>query len=368
MQPFKVAIPQTELDDLKRRLEHTRWPDELPGMEGKYGVSLRQVQRLVDYWRMDYNWREHEAHINRYPQFTTEIDGQTIHFLHVISLEPEALPLILTHGWPNTVIEYLEVIGPLTNPSAHDAPGRQAFHLVIPSLPGFGFSGPTREPGWDKYRIARAWKTLMARLGYTHYGAHGNDVGSNVSPELGRADSEHVIGVHVTQIFSFPSGDPAEFARLSETDVQRAQELQTFWREQGAFNLLQSSQPQTIATALADSPAGLLTWMEQLFGEAVSDDYALTNASIYWLTNTAASSARLYYEDMHSSEKPTAQTMVPLGLASFAWDFKSIRGFAERDHANIVQWNEYDRGSHYAAHDAPDLLLEDIRAFFERLR
>jgi epoxide hydrolase len=210
VQPFRVEIAQADLDDLQARLAQVRWPDELPGVEWAYGVPLDYVRELVDYWRTGYDWRAHEARLNGHPQFTTTIDGQQVHFLHVRSPEADALPLICTHGWPMSVFEYLELIGPLTDPGAHGGDASDAFHLVIPSIPGVAFSGPTTEPGWDNRRIARAWVELMERLGYERYGAHGNDGGSQISPEVGRYDPERIVGVHVTQLFSFPSGDPAE--------------------------------------------------------------------------------------------------------------------------------------------------------------
>jgi epoxide hydrolase len=368
VKPFRVNILQEELDDLQERLARTRWTDELPDVGWDYGVSLDYVKGLVEYWRSGYDWRAWEARLNEYPQFTTTIDGQNIHFLHVRSSEPGATPLILTHGWPMSVVEYMDVIGPLTDPRSHDGDPADAFHLVIPSLPGFGFSGPTTERGWNRYRTARAWAELMRRLGYDRYGAHGNDAGSQISPEVGRFDPEHVVGVHVTQIFSFPSGDPAELEGLSEEDLGKVRFLQWFWESMGAYNMLQSSAPQTLAHALADSPAGQLAWSGQLFGDAVSADYVLTNVMIYWLTNTAASAARFYYEDAHAEDVPAEPTTVPLGLANFVNDFQSIRPFAERDHKNIVQWSEFDRGDHHAPHTAPDLLIDDMRKFFRRLR
>lgn len=367
IRPFHIDTPQAALDDLADRLARTRWTTELPGVGSDYGVPLERVQNLVDYWRTSYDWRTWESRLNEYPQFTTEIDGQTIHFLHVRSPEPDATPLILTHGWPMSVVEYLDVIGPLSDPRSYGGDPRDAFHLVIPSVPGFGYSSPTTERGWSRYRVARAWAELMRRLGYDSYGAHGNDGGSLISPEVGRIDGDHVIGVHVTQIFSFPSGDPAEFANLSEEDLKKVEFLQWFWENMGAFNKLQSSAPQTLAHALADSPVGQLAWNAQLFGDAVSRDYVLTNVMIYWLTNTAASSARFYYEDAHA-EAPTEPTTVPIGLANFADDFQSIRPFAARDHKNIVWWNTYDTGGHYAAHQVPDILVNDIRGFFRLLR
>jgi pimeloyl-ACP methyl ester carboxylesterase len=367
IRPFRIDIPQAALDDLRGRLARTHWADELPGVGWNYGVPLNYVRRLADYWRTGYDWRAWEARLNTYPQFTTEIDGQNIHFLHVRSPEPGAFPLILTHGWPGSIVEYLNVIGPLSDPRAHGGDPADAFHLVIPSLPGFGFSGPTHETGWNRYRTARAWAELMARLGYTRYGAVGNDAGSLVSPELGRIDPEHVVGLHVTQIFSFPSGDPAELADLTPEEQHELETLQWFYQNKMSFNTLMSQQPQTLAYALLDSPVGLLAWNAQLLGEDLDDDFALTNVMLYWLTGTAGSAARFYYEDAHAAEKPTEPTSVPIGVAAFGGDFSGIRRFAHRDHKNIISWNVYDHGGHFAAHKVPDLLVGDVRGFFHRL-
>src|SRR5579859_5625127 len=241
IRPFCVSIPQPDLDDLQARLARTRWADELPPAPAtgeprnspvppgwEYGVPVEYVQRLVARWRDGYDWRAWEARINAQPQFTTEIDGQNIHFLHVRSPEPAATPLVLTHGWPNSCVEYLDLIGPLSDPRSHGGDPADAFHLVIPDLPGFAFSGPTREPGWDVVRTAAAWVELMRRLGYERFGAHGNDAGALVSPEVGRLAPERVIGVHVTQLFSFPSGDPAELAGLTPEEMGQLQFLQAF--------------------------------------------------------------------------------------------------------------------------------------------
>jgi epoxide hydrolase len=365
---FTIAIPQANLDDLRERLARTRWPDELPGVGWNYGVPLDYVKQLVAYWQTGYDWRAWEAKLNAYPQFTTDIDGQNIHFLHVRSPEPNAFPLILTHGWPGSVVEYLDIIGPLTNPRAHGGDPADAFHLVIPSLPGFGFSGPTHETGWNRYRTAKAWATLMARLGCARYGAVGNDAGSFVNPELGRIDPEHVVGVHVTQIFSFPSGDPAELADLTAEEQRELETLQWFYQNKMSFNTLMSQQPQTLAFALLDSPVGLLAWNGQLLGEDLDDDFALTNVMLYWLTGTAGSAARFYYEDAHATDRPTEPTTIPIGVAAFGGDFSGIRRFAHRDHKNIVSWNVYDRGGHFAAHKVPDLLVGDVRGFFRGVR
>ena len=374
IRPYRIEIPQSDLDDLHGRLARTRWTDRAPGGEDGYGVGLGFVQRLAEYWRTGYDWRAWEARLNAYPQFVADIDGQNIHFLHVRSPEPDAFPLILTHGWPGSIVEFLDLIDPLTDPRAHGGDPADAFHLVIPSIPGFAFSGPTTDPGWGTARTARAWAQLMRRLGYARYGAHGNDGGSMISPEVGRVDGDHVAGVHVTQIFSFPSGDPAEFADLSAEDAAALQTLQWFYENKFSFNQLHSQQPQTLAHALADSPAGLLAWNSQLFtpdttgAKGLDDDFVLTNISIYWFTNTAGSSIRFYYENA-KVRAATEPTTTPIGLASFEGDFQSIRRFAQRDHHNITQWHTYDApGGHYAAHVEPELMTEDIAGFFRALR
>ncbi len=369
IQPFRVDIAQADLDDLDERLARVRWPDEPPGAEWSYGVPLGYVRELVDHWRTAYDWRAQEACINEHPQFTTTIDGQCVHFLHVRSPVPGALPLLCTHGWPMSVIEYLDVVGPLTDPGAHGGDPADAFDLVIPSLPGVAFSGPTHDRGWGTHRTARAWVELMSRLGYDRYGVHGNDAGSLVSPEVGRHAPDRVVGVHVTQLFSFPSGDPAEFADLSAEDMAAMAFLEQFSAGGGlAYNQYQSAQPQTLAYALQDSPAGWLAWVTQLFQQFVDRDYIITNAAIYWVTGTIASSIRRYYEDAHAGDVPTEPTTVPTGVAIFAEDFRSIRKFADRDHANIVRWTSYHRGGHFSPHVAPDLLVPDIQAFFRDLR
>ncbi|WP_026414090.1 epoxide hydrolase family protein [Actinomadura oligospora] len=382
--PFRIDVPPSELDDLRDRLARTRWADELPEAEvtdgvqkgvaqpgWEYGVPGSYVRPLVNRWLEKYDWRKWEAKINAFPQFTTEIDGQLVHFLHVRSPEPDATPLILTHGWPNTFLEYVDMIGPLTDPRAHGGDPSDAFHVVIPSIPGFGFSGPTRTRGWNAARVASAWAELMARLGYDRYGAHGNDAGAIVSPILGEMHKDRVVGVHVNQIFSFPKGEPGEFDGLTPEEIGSLQFGQAFV-EHAIHDRSQAAQPQTLAHALSDSPAGQLAWIGQLFGDALTPDEVLTNATIYWLTNTSASSARFYYENRdwfatHAGESQGERTTIPLGLASFAYDFRPVRKFAERDNANIVHWNTYDKGGHWAAHDATDLLTDDIRQFFRTL-
>jgi pimeloyl-ACP methyl ester carboxylesterase len=367
IRPFRIDVPQEDLDDLQARLERTRFPDELPDAEWRYGVPVAYVRDLAERWRTSFDWRKVEARLNEFPQFTTQIDGQNIHFLHVRSPEPDAFPVIATHGWPGSFVEFLDVIGPLTDPRSHGGDPADALHLVIPSLPGFAFSGPTHEAGWDRYRTARAWAELMRRLSYERYGTIGNDAGAFVAPEVGRADPDHVAGVHVTQIFSFPSGDPAEMEGLSEADQAALQHLQWFWEEMGAYNRMQASKPQNLAFALADSPAGQIAWSGQLFGDDVDPDFILTNVSIYWFTRTTASSMRFYYEDEHA-DHTREPSPVPIGLANFKGDFQSLRRFSERDYPNILSWNVYDSGGHYGAHQEPELFVEDARAFFRQVR
>jgi pimeloyl-ACP methyl ester carboxylesterase len=290
-----------------------------------------------------------------------------VHFFHVRSPEPDAFPLIMTHGWPGSVMEFIDVMGALSDPRANGGDAADAFHLVVPSIPGYGFSGPTREKGWTNARISRAWAELMRRLGYDRYGAVGNDAGSMISPELGRIDPDHVVGVHVTQIFSFPSGDPAEMADLTADEMAQLGTLQWFYENKFSFNTLMAQQPQTLGYAVNDSPVGLLAWNGQLLGEGMDPDFALTTVMTYWLTGTATSAARLYYENAHA-DRPTEPTTKPTAVAGFAGDFYGIRRFADRDHSNIVRWNTYDHGGHFAAHKAGDLYTTDIREFYRDLR
>jgi pimeloyl-ACP methyl ester carboxylesterase len=372
--PYRINVPQDRLDDLHRRLAQTRWPDTVPGTGWEAGVPLDYLKDLADYWRTKYDWRAHEARLNEFPQFTTILDGQPVHFMHVRSPSPVALPLLLTHGWPGSVVEFLKVIGPLTDPARHGGDPADAFHVVAPSLPGFGFSSPLAGPGWGTARVARAWASLMSRLGYQRYGAQGGDTGAIVSPQVGRVDPDHVIGVHVNNLIAFPSGplsglDPADQARL---------ELMTTWgQDMSGYAILQSTRPQTIAYALTDSPVGQLAWIVEKFKEwtdpdaalpedAVDRDLILTDVSVYWLTGTAGSAARIYYEDARSWGQAAERSPVPTGVAVFPNDV-TIRPLAERDH-HVVHWSEFSRGGHFAALEAPDLLVDDIRTFFRGLR
>ncbi|RFU40039.1 epoxide hydrolase [Actinomadura logoneensis] len=337
--PYRVDVPQSALDDLAERLDRAKLDE----------VGAERLDGLLDRWRDGYDWRVWESRINAHPQFTTEIDGLDVHFLHVRSPRPDAFPLILSHGWPGSVVEFLDLLVPL----AAD------FHLVVPSLPGFGFSGPA--DGWDRHRTARAWAELMRRLGYDRYGAVGNDLGSTVSLELGRTAADHVTGVLVTQIFSMPAGADEP---LTEDDADRLAHSQRFIQRHGAYLRLHATRPDLLAPALTDSPVGLAAWNAQLL-DAVDPDFALTNITLYWLTGTGASSIRFYAHDARAVH-PTTPTTTPVALSEYTGDyFRSVRRYASRDHSAIVSWTTHPGGGHFAAHQAPDALLNDIRAFFE---
>jgi epoxide hydrolase len=376
VEAFRIDVPQADLDDLRGRLARTRWPDQLPGVGWDYGIPLDYVQELAEYWRTGYDWRVHEEKLNAFPQFTTVIDGQRVHFLHVRSGVPDAMPLVITHGWPGSIAEFMEVIGPLTDPVAHGGDPVDAFHLVVPSIPGFGFSGPTADRGWNVRRIARAWDELMRRLGYQRYGAQGGDWGSTISRELGLIAPGHLIGVHLNMLFTpvIPDDD----ADLTDDERERLDRLRSFRATGSGYAAIQSTRPQTLAYGLTDSPAGQLAWIVEKFGEwtddglpheAVDRDQLLTNVMLYWLTGTAGSSARLYYEAARSrgTGQPETST-VPTGLAVFPREIaRPVRRFAERSN-NIVHWSELDRGGHFPAMEAPELLVPDVREFFRKLR
>lgn len=381
IKPFTISIPQADLDDLRERLARTRWPDELPGVGWSRGVPLGYLKELAKYWGAGYDWRAWEDKLNAFPQFTTEIDGQNIHFLHMRSPEPNALPLILTHGWPGSIVEFLDVIGPLTDPRAHGGDPADAFDVVIPSIPGFGFSGPTHEAGWNTTRVAGVWAELMRGLGYERYGAQGGDMGALIAPDLGRIDPSHVVGVHVNAatygFIPFGPVDPDELATFTDTEKLRLERLNRFLTDGNGYFQIQATRPQTLAYGLTDSPAGQLAWIAEKFNEwtypgtelpqqVIDCDRMLTNVMLYWLTGTAGSSGRMYYENMHVSSWGQQPGATPTGVAVFAEDV-AIRRYAERAN-NIVHWSEFDRGGHFAALEAPDLLVGDISQFFRGLR
>jgi pimeloyl-ACP methyl ester carboxylesterase len=380
IEEFRISIPRADLDDLADRLARTRWPASLPGTAWERGVPVGYLRELAEYWRHGFDWRAAEARLNSYPQYTTEIDGQKIHFLHVRSPEPNATPLLLIHGWPGSILEFLHVIGPLSDPRGHGDRDAPAFDLVIPSLPGFGFSGPVTEPGWNSRRIAAAFAELMRRLGYERYGAQGGDFGAFVAPDLGRVDAEHLVGVHVNAATMgfVPFGDipEAELATFTPTEKERLQRMQNYLTEGNGYFQIQSTRPQTLSYGLTDSPAGQLAWIVEKFKEwtnsghalpedAISWEEILTDVSVYWFTGTAGSAANVtYYESMHSGDWPYLSG-VPTGVAVFAEDI-AIRRYAEQAN-NIVHWSDFETGGHFAALETPDLLVQDVRAFFAPL-
>ncbi len=378
LRPYRINVPQADIDDLRDRLARTRWAPGLPGTGWERGVPAGYLRELAAYWASEYDWRAQEAALNAIPQFITTIDGADLHFLHVRSAEPDATPLMLLHGWPGSVVEFLDVIGPLTDPAAHGGDRADAFHLVIPSLPGYGFSGPLTETGWTDGRAAAALAELMARLGYTRYGVQGGDVGAFIAPLMGRAAPDRVIGVHVNALVTFPSGDPANMAALTEAERERLGAMQQWQQRSGAYLQLQGTRPQTIGQSLTDSPSGLLAWIVEKFQEwtdpaaqlpddAVDRDRILTDVSIYWFTSTAASAAHTYYERFNDPAMwaPRPRSAVPTAVAVFTTDL-SIRPFADKV-SNVVRWSEFDRGGHFAALEAPDLLTADVREFFRSL-
>ncbi|WP_223291216.1 epoxide hydrolase family protein [Streptomyces avicenniae] len=354
IKPFRIDVPQADLDDLADRLSRTRWPNELTDAGWDYGFPLARLKELAEHWRTRYDWRAQEARLNELPHFTTEIEGQDIHFVHVRSPRPDALALILTHGWPGSFLEFLDVIEPLS----------RDFHLVIPSIPGFGFSGPTHERGWDVTRVARAWAELMDRLGYERYGAQGGDFGSGISTALGSVAPERVVGVHVNYLPTRPAPDAD--VTLTAAEEARLDTVRRLMANRPPYQALQATTPQTLGYALTDSPVGQLAWIAERFaqwtdpGTPVPDERILTDVSLYWLTATAASSARLTRE----STRGGGGCPVPLGVAVFAHDITlSVRPLAERLY-DIRHWSEFERGGHFAAMEVPELFAGDVRDFF----
>lgn len=362
---FRVEVPESDLDDLRRRLQATRWPNEAPADPWEQGTPLRYLQDLVGYWADGYDWRKAEARLNSYPQLTTEVEAQRIHFLHVPSPHPGALPLVLSHGWPGSVVEFLDCIDPLVNPE--DA--RDAFSLVIPSLPGYAFSGPTTSPGWTPRRIGAAFATVMERLGYERYGVQGGDWGSVVSANMADLHPERVVGLHVN-FLRLPAPEGAAVHPPAER----------FARTGSGYQQIQSTKPQTIGYLLDDSPAGLAGWIVEKFREwsdcggdperSFTKDQLLTNVMVYWVTRTATSAARLYWEMRRAGRAtlPQQPVRVPTGVANFPAEIaRTERAWAERRY-NIVHWSEHPRGGHFAAMEVPDLFVEDVRTFFRPLR
>jgi pimeloyl-ACP methyl ester carboxylesterase len=408
IRPFNVDIPEEELAELRRRIAAARWPSkELVG-DASQGVQLATLQELARYWATDYDWRKAETKLNALPQFMTEIDGIAIHFIHVRSQHENALPLIMTHGWPGSVMELLQVVGPLTDPTAHGGRAEDAFHLVLPSLPGYGFSGQPTDVGWDPARIAQAWAELMKRLGYTRYVAQGGDQGASVTDAMARLAPDGLLGIHLNWLSAFPTEVGAALfgglipagifkrvaitvlgARAEKKEPEALDALAALFRR--GYIVEMPEHPQTIGYALTDTPVGLAAWMldhdadsyekiSRAFGEGppsggLTRDRIVDNITLYWLTNTATSSARLYWEGFRtifaaiaSGEKPP-ELSLPVAFTVFPGEiFQAPRSWAEKVYPNLVYFNEANRGGHFAAWEEPELFAEEMRAGFKSFR
>jgi len=377
IRPFRIDVPQGELDDLRRRLDQTRWPAEVPGAGWERGVPTSYLKQLAEYWATSYDWRKHEAELNEFPQFSTEIDGQRMHFLHVRSPHADATPLLMIHGWPGSFAEFAGVIGPLTDPAAHGGDPADALHLVIPSVPGHGFSAPLSSTGWTHTRIASAYVTLMERLGYERFGVQGGDIGAFQAPLVGREAPDRVIGVHVNALVTIPRGE--DLSDLTPAEQVRVARAKAFQEEGFGYMQQQGTRPLTVQQGLHDSPSGQLAWIVEKFKEwtdetvelpeeAVGRDQLLTDVSLYWFTGTAGSSANLYYETFHDPAMwaPQPRGTVPTGVAVALNADVAIRRLAERDH-NVVRWTELERGGHFLAMEQPELFTSDVRAFFREV-
>ncbi|WP_203686195.1 epoxide hydrolase family protein [Phytomonospora endophytica] len=369
MRPYRIEIPQADIDELRARLARTRWTDEVDDAGDDYGIGLATARRLAEYWADGYDWRAQEARVNAHPQFVTEIDGATVHFLHVRSPEPDATPLILTHGWPGSIVEFLDVIGPLSDPRAHGGTDAPAFHLVIPSIPGFGPSGPTRERGWSNARVAGAFAELMSRLGYERYGAQGGDWGSGISQLLAVTAPDAVIGVHVNYLPHRPVDDTDGF---TAEEIRRVEHIRAFVAAFPGYMRLQATRPQTIGYSLADSPVGQLTWIADKVKDwtdprtPLSDDTLLTLVSMHWFFGTGGSSARLTFES--GGPAGTVPCPAPLGMAVFAHDIiLPVESVSRKAQPMLRHWSEFADGGHFAALEVPELLVGDVRKFFAAL-
>lgn len=379
IRPFTIRVADGVLTDLKTRLANARIPEPLQGDGWTHGTDIRYLRELIAYWRNGFDWRAQERRLNQFEQFTTTIDGLTVHFIHRRSAHPNALPLLITHGWPGSFVEFTKVIGPLTAPEAHGGRAEDAFHVVIPSIPGFAFSEAPREPGYDPARMAAIEAKLMARLGYARYGAQGGDWGSIISTQIALLDAPHVAGLHINMCFGAAPAGTDPNAGLTERERERLKERQSFQAEETGYQQIQGTKPQTLGIALNDSPVGLAAWIVEKFRtwcdchgnpETVfTKDELLTNITLYWVTQTAASSARIYYESRHAPPAaPGRRVEVPTACADFPKEIIwSPKRWLEQRY-NITRWTEMPRGGHFAAFEQPQLLVDDVRAFFRMLR
>ena len=375
LRPFTIAIEDQALQDLEQRLTQARWPEAETVDDWSQGVPLASIKALCNHWLHHYDWREFETRLNRYPQFLTEIDGLDIHFLHIRSTHAEAMPMILTHGWPGSFAEFLNVIDPLVNPTAHGGSESDAFHLVIPSLPGYGFSGKPAKTGWGLERIAQAWITLMDRLGYDRYVAQGGDWGSGVTSKIGEIQPPECLGIHLNMALAMPTEE--DHANLSDRDKQALADVQYYFDHDSAYAMQQKSRPQTLAYGLADSPVAQAAWIYEKFHswtdnngvpeDALSVTAMLDNISLYWLTNSGASSARLYWESF--SDMSGVEISLPTGISVFPREiFRPARAWAERKYHNIIHWGKPAKGGHFAAFEQPEIFVDELRQCFASLR
>ena len=375
---FQIHVDDSVLEDLRSRLARTRFPDQIEGTGWEFGIPMRYLRELVDYWRDKYDWRAQEARLNELPHFRTLIDGQSIHFVHARSRHADAFPLLLMHGWPGSIVEFLDVLPGLTDPEAHGGRAADAFHVVAPSLPGYGLSGPTRSRGWDVRRVARAFIELMRRLGYTRYGAQGGDWGAQLATRIGSLDAEHCAAIHVNMPVA---GRPENPGPLDDEEKADLGAMARFQREESGYALEQATKPQTLGMALNDSPAGLLAWIVEKFrtwsdcGGDLENSYPrdrlITNVMLYWVTQTITSSARLYWESRHSGlwEETPEFVGVPTGVARYPKEevLRFPRSWVERFY-NVAHWAVMPRGGHFAAMEQPALFIEDLRNFFRTVR
>ncbi|BDZ51815.1 multidrug MFS transporter [Frondihabitans sucicola] len=375
IRPFEVAVPDADIDDLKRRLAHTRWPDPETVADWSQGVRVENAKALVAHWEREYDWRRFERELNALPQFVTPIDGVDIHFIHVRSKNPNALPLILTHGWPGSFVEFLKMIGPLTDPEAFGGHAEDSFDVVVPSVPGFGFSGKPTETGWNVSRVARAWGELMTRLGYERWAAQGGDWGAVITTALGAMQPEGLLGIHLNTQYAFPAQIPDT---LSSDERRAVDTLALYTGYLGGSNHLQSTKPQTVGFALADSPAGQAAWIYEKFQsktdndglaeDALSTDDMLDAISLYWFTNSAASSGRIYWENSSGSlAGPTLA--LPVAVTVFPRDIPLLpRSWIEDTYTDLIHYGEADKGGHFAALEQPGILVDEIRAGLRSVR
>ncbi|MFQ6160787.1 epoxide hydrolase family protein [Sinorhizobium meliloti] len=390
IRPFEIHVPQSQLDDLRKRIANTRWPDKETVGDISQGIQLQRVQELIRYWGSEYDWRKAEQELNALPEFITTIDGVDIQFIHVRSRHPNALPVILTHGWPGSQFEFIKTIGPLTDPTAYGGRAEDAFDVVIPSIPGHGFSGKPTELGWGPERVAKAWDVLMKRLGYSTYVSQGGDHGSVISDALARQAPKGLLGIHLNMPATVPgelmrginAGDPAPVS-LSQPEREAYRSLSTFFGRNAAYGAMMVTRPQTIGYSLVDSPSGLAAWIYEKFVQwsdsngvpenVLSRDEMLNDITLYWLTNVGASSSRFYWENNNnnfsSDAQKTKDIKVPVAITVFPKEiYKAPESWSKQAYPSLVYYNQVEKGGHFAAWEQPQLFAEELRAAFKSMR